>query len=466
MRKVTISNCPKSIFEEQKEVPVELSSSVYIERVNELIALMNEKLIDFLIIYGDREHFANIEYFTKYDCRFEEALFILSNDGKKYIVVGNEGQSYSKVVPYDIVVLRYNHFSLQGQPRLGIQKLRELFLLIGVNTKSKIGLTGYKYFEGNEVDDADHCFDVPEYIVKELYKVVNKDQVYNLTKNLTGLPRGIRMTVRTTEEIALIDYQATKVANVMRRLLKSLAVGISETELSKKSMDDFSPNPMSPMVNFGADSVSMGLKSPRPFVTLSMGDVMGLCYAQRGSLCCRVGLAATDESSILPELRTTIEDFYKVYWTAIATWYETIKVGCTGGELFSKIHSLIGGADFGLGLNPGHYIATDEWVNSSIYKDSTIKIHSGSHIQCDMIVSRENPVVSAICEDTVIIADEKLRQSLKKDYPEVFKKILMRQKFMREVLKINISDDVLPMSELNGVMLPFMLNNKLLFAYE
>lgn len=465
MRNVTISKCPEFILEEQKEIPIELSQDVYLERVDDLIKRMNEKQVDFVIIYGDREHFANIEYFTKYDCRFEEALFIISKDGDKYIVIGNEGDSYSKVIPYNITRIRYNHFSLQGQPRPGIQKLREVFLNVGIKKHSKVGLVGYKYFEGEEVDDACHSFDVPEYIVKELYEIADNKYVYNFTKELTGLPNGLRMKIRTAEEIAYIDYQATQVANVIRRLIKSAKVGMSETDLAKLSNVGFTPTPMFPMVNFGAESVSKGLESPRPFSKLTMGDVMSLCYALRGSLCCRAGIGAVDKDSVLPELRDTIEEFLMVYWKAIALWYETIKVGCKGGELFKTVNSIIGDPKFGVALNPGHYIGTDEWVNSSIYEDSPIEIHSGSHIQCDIIAAGTNPVITAICEDTVIIADEQLRNSLRDEYPEVFNKIQLRQKFMREVLKINICDDVLPMSELNGVMFPYMLNPELIFTF-
>jgi hypothetical protein len=377
----------------------------------------------------------------------------------------NFGPGDPKVIPYNITRIRYNHFSLQGQPRPGIQKLREVFLNVGIKKHSKVGLVGYKYFEGEEVDDACHSFDVPEYIVKELYEIADNKYVYNFTKELTGLPNGLRMKIRTAEEIAYIDYQATQVANVIRRLIKSAKVGMSETDLAKLSNVGFTPTPMFPMVNFGAESVSKGLESPRPFSKLTMGDVMSLCYALRGSLCCRAGIGAVDKDSVLPELRDTIEEFLMVYWKAIALWYETIKVGCKGGELFKTVNSIIGDPKFGVALNPGHYIGTDEWVNSSIYEDSPIEIHSGSHIQCDIIAAGTNPVITAICEDTVIIADEQLRNSLRDEYPEVFNKIQLRQKFMREVLKINICDDVLPMSELNGVMFPYMLNPELIFTF-
>ena len=56
------------------------------------------------------------------------------------------------------------------------------------------------------------------------------------------------MKIRTAEEIAYIDYQATQVANVIRRLIKSAKVGMSETDLAKLSNVGFTPTPMFPMV--------------------------------------------------------------------------------------------------------------------------------------------------------------------------------------------------------------------------
>ena len=39
---------------------------------------------DALLVYGDREHFANLAYLTGYDPRFEEALLILLPRAEAY----------------------------------------------------------------------------------------------------------------------------------------------------------------------------------------------------------------------------------------------------------------------------------------------------------------------------------------------------------------------------------------------
>ena len=47
-----------------------------------------------LVVYSDREHFANLAYLTGFDPRFEEALLILSAEPKPLLIVGNECLGY------------------------------------------------------------------------------------------------------------------------------------------------------------------------------------------------------------------------------------------------------------------------------------------------------------------------------------------------------------------------------------
>jgi hypothetical protein len=465
MKKVVIKECPPYILAEREEAPLNLSPKVYGDRLGALLDRMDERALDFVIIYGDREHFANIEYFTKYDCRFEEALLIVTNKGEAFILTGNEGEAYSAIIPYDISRIRYDEFSLQGQPRVNAPRLRDVFGEIGIDRDSKVGLAGFKYFE-SKTDEGLPVFDVPAYIVYELYKAADRCSVYDFTAELTGMPNGIRLMIRSSEEIAYIDYQATRVSNVARRLLKNMEPGISELELSRRGQIDFSPVQMFPVISFGEKSVSMGLKSPDPLIRLQSNDIMAFCYSLRGSLLCRTGFAAHGEKSLSTKQQGAVEGLFKPYWSAVAAWYETMKIGCTGGELFSAVDAFIGEPKFGLTLNPGHFIGMDEWVNSPVYRNSPLEIRNGAHIQCDIIASSRDPFATAICEDTVIAADGSMREALKHDYPLVFEKIRRRQDFMRKVLKIQISEDLLPMSELNAVMFPYMLNSSLMLSFE
>lgn len=466
MRKIGIVECPSWIMDEEREDFIRLSKGVYEKRIDLLLSRMKEKGMDFVVVYGDREHFASIEYFTRYDCRFEEGLFILAADGRKYIVVGNEGMDYSYTIPVEIERIMYRHFSLQGQPRHGIQKLREVFAMAGIAPGSKVGFVGFKYFTGECVDDPLHSYDVPTYIMKEVFAVAGEENVINFTEEITGMPNGIRMRLYTAEEVAFFEYQAVKTANVMRRLLKAAKPGLSETQIARCAEADLTPTQMYSLVKVCVESMQMGLRSPQEDLILEDGEVLGLCYSMRGSLCCKSGIGASGPETVVPRLKDSIETFFKPHWAAVAAWLEAIHVGATGHELYHAAMDIIDAPEFGVSLNPGHYIGMDEWTNSCSADGDTTPILSGVSIQTDIIASSTKDTMVSICEDTVVIADANLRAQIKAEYPEVYARIEKRQEMLRNVLNVQISDDVLPMSALVGVMFPYMLNQKLVYAIE
>ncbi len=42
-----------------------------------------------LVVYGDREHFANLAYLTNFDPRFEEAVLVIRADHKPLLIVAD-----------------------------------------------------------------------------------------------------------------------------------------------------------------------------------------------------------------------------------------------------------------------------------------------------------------------------------------------------------------------------------------
>ena len=463
---VTIINCPETVLKEVNAAPVQLEDKVFVERKAALDKCIKEDGLDFAILYGDREHFANIEYFTKYDCRFEEGLFIESSDGKSWLVVGNEGGSYSDIVPFDKKTLYYGNFSLQGQPHNPPKTMSGIFREVGISEQSKVGLAGYKYHSDGMEEDLLPGFDVPYYIVKSLEKVCGESNISNFTSRLTSLPQGVRMTIRNANEIAFIEYQSVSAAIVMKRMIAGLEENISELEVSRRGGADLRPSCAFANVLSGEKSVYLGLKSPDDFSIVKAGGPMTLSYSTRGSMCARSGMAIYDESQLSAQQKERFEDLYKSYFQAIANWYSTIDIGVKGKELYKVVNKEIGGGRFNFSLNPGHSIGMDEWVNSPVWADSEIEIHDGTHIQCDMIASVGTPLMNSICEDTVVIAGEGLRNELKTEYPECYARIEANRAQMQEVLNIELAPSVLPMSSLNGIMFPYMLNKEKIFGQE
>jgi hypothetical protein len=145
-------------------------------------------------------------------------------------------------------------------------------------------------------------------------------------------------------------------------------------------------------------------------------------------------------------------------------WYQTLRIGCTGNDLHWAVHNIIGGSEFGVTLNAGHYTGSDEWVNALSFDGSSYTVPDGAYMQADIIASVQNPLRVAICEDGLIVAGEALRKELKAKYPQTWERIAARREKMRSVIGMEINDEILPLSNLNAVMFPFMLNLEKVFG--
>ena len=93
-----------------------------------------------LIVYGDREHSANLCYLTGYDPRFEESLLILFPGQKPVLLLGNEGMSYSDISQVEHDKVLYQTFSLPGQPRGDNARLAEILHTAGCMRGNSLAL--------------------------------------------------------------------------------------------------------------------------------------------------------------------------------------------------------------------------------------------------------------------------------------------------------------------------------------
>jgi hypothetical protein len=87
-------------------------------------------------------------------------------------------------------------------------------------------------------------------------------------------------------------------------------------------------------------------------------------------------------------------------------------------------------------------------------------------IQCDIIPEPLQDGINLNCEDTVFIADQSLRNKLAERYPDMWERIVARQKFMREELGLAISDDILPFSTIPGYYAPLFLSPSYVLTVE
>ena len=133
-------------------------------------------------------------------------------------------------------------------------------------------------------------------------------------------------------------------------------------------------------------------------------------------------------------------------------------MGVSGKAVLTRIREQVPEYNsLGVGLNPGHLIHNDEWT-SSIFTDlEDYPVRNGMAIQCDIIACPENyPGVHI--EDGLIMANAETQRLFAEKYPESWKRILARRKIMKEHLNIQIGDELLPLSDLQGCLSPWTVD--------
>ena len=439
----------------QSIVPI-FGPETYNRRIDKALEMAKDEGYSHLLIYGDREHFANIHYFTGYDPRFEEAILILSDNRKPILMVGNEGLHYSQIIPYDLDVVLYRSLSLVGQARTKNTRnvIIEAFDKSGIDKDSAVGVIGFKYFTNDEGHNPDYMLDIPHYLVAFLETRLESGILKNATNIMISSEKGLRTTL-DIDEMAVLELAATKSSRGVFNLLMHLKPGMSEIEASSYLNIDGNPLVAHPNVNFTIEGIRQGLVSPGSHL-LKLGSVCNVGFGYRSSMVARTGLYAHDSDELQSGFEEMWEKVYIPYFKILVLWYESIGIGVTGKEVVEKILAEVPEfSSLGIGLNPGHLIHNDEWTNSVFVTDREVALRNGMAIQCDIIANPSN-LPGVHVEDGLILADSELRESFKNKYPEAWKRIEQRRKIMIKTLGMNISDDVLPLSEIQGLLFPWM----------
>ena len=140
-----------------------------------------------------------------------------------------------------------------------------------------------------------------------------------------------------------------------------------------------------------------------------------------------------------------------------------MRIGVQGQQLAELIDTRLPFEAFGISLNPGHLIHFDEWVSSPIYPGSKDEIASGMVFQVDIIPSSPS-FGSSRMEEGVVLADSVLRAEIKERYPNCYDRCQQRRQFMESQLGFELAEEILPLSNIPGLVPPFFLNPNLVFA--
>ena len=430
----------------------QIDKEEYAERIQRLLDLASNQSIKKIIVYADREHFSNMEYLCGYDSRFEEALLLLEKSKLPQIIVALEGEDYSKIIPFEIKRHVYTGFGLQGQPSNNAT-LSNLLKICGLEKDDSIGLIGWKVY--NQAEFPQGAIDIPYYIVHEIEKIVGIGNIAYITNLMTNNDYGLR-SVLSENEIIQAEIANAEASRQVYDAICNIRTGMSEYEASLLFKLGGMPMNTYPTMNFGKQNVAMGLRSVDYTRNLKKGDIVSVGIGYRRAMIHRCAFFVKDETDLTETAGLKVIEFYQKYFALIKKWYENIAIGKTGGDVYSAITEEFNIHDMGIKLNMGHLIHTDEWMNSIFFENSEYTIKSGMAIQCDIIAGMQEPFASAHVEDGIIVADKGLQGRISKIAPESFDRILRRKQFMQNVLHINISDEVMPLSDIQGMLFLFM----------
>lgn len=445
--------------------PPKPSLAEYEARLEATRAAMARRGFTRLLVYADREHFANLHWLTGFDPRFEEALMVIQPAGQPLLIVGTECVNYLPISPLwaagKLRHERFRSFSLVSMPRGDSRLLREILAGEGIGPEARIGCVGWKYYSAAEHPQGEHTLDVPSYLADTTRELAGFERVFNATALFINPDTGLR-TFCSPAEIAWMEYTNILASEGMKRMLFNLREGMTDLEAGRLIGYNGLPLACHPTLKTGKKLIS--LASSRGDV-VHRGNRMSSSISYWGSNCCRAGWAAASAQELPAEARDYIDTFAGPYFTAMAEWFGLLRIGRPGGDLDRLISTRLPREQYGIELNAGHLIHFEEWTSSPIYPDSPVRLHSGMALQSDVIPS--SPVYySTRMEDTYVLADQPLRAALREAHPDCFARCERRRAFMADQLGIDLSEEVLPLSNIPAIVPPFFLNPRVVLARE
>ena len=209
------------------EVP-RIPATTYEKRCREAYARAG---CDWLVVYADREHLANIAFLSGYDPQFEEALLLLGpqSGGCSWSATrANPTRPWPELPGLDIALAQ--SMSLMGQDRALKPDLAAVLREAGMSRGQTIGLVGWKYFEPAEWDDGSPGLFVPHYLVAMLSRIAGgSEALKDATPVLMHPTTGLRSTI-DVDQIALHEWGAARASAAVWRILTGTRLGMSEME--------------------------------------------------------------------------------------------------------------------------------------------------------------------------------------------------------------------------------------------
>ena len=443
--KITLQQVPLPAFQFAENIPT-IPTEEYERRLS---ALSQAAGTDWVLVFADREHSANLTWLVNYDPRFEEGLLVLGRNGQRTLIVGNEGMGYLPIVRVPLDVELCQTFSLNSQPRSTAPRLKDVLVKIGLSAGQSASLVGWKYLETYETDDPSAPAFIPAFFVDVVRNLLgNSGKLVDGTALLMHPENGLR-NLNSADQIAAFEWAARTSSAAVFSILTGTRPGMSEMQAMQLMLFSGQPLSMHPIFVSGKGEIN-GLRSPSGKI-IEYGDAVSTGLGYWGSLSCRAGMMLGQQD---------MSFFDKVaapYFKAVVSWYENMQIGAIGKDIFQTVAGAFDGSGMHSMLNPGHLTSYEEWTSSPIRPDSTEKIRSGMVFQSDIIPTPIPTGWLMNCEDTVAVADASLRAEIKSSHPDLWLRIQNRRQLMHDALGIHLAEELLPLTDGTTYLPPFWL---------
>ena len=449
---IILKQVPTPDFQFVEEIPV-VPGEEYERR---LAALVQAAGTDWVLVYADREHYANLTYLVNYDPRFEEGMLALGRNGRRVLIVGNEGLGYVGILRAPVEVELCQTFSLNSQPRNTAPRLRDVLAKIGIRSGQSVSLVGWKYLESYENNASTAPAFVPAFYVDVLHSLVGVGgKLVDGAALLMHPQRGLR-AVNSAAQMAAFEWAGRNASAAVFNILHNTRPGMSEMQVMQFMRYAGQPMTMHPILVSGKDQIN-GLRSPTSKI-IEHGDAISTGLGYWGSLVCRAGMVLDQPDTAF------FEKVAAPYFKVVSAWYQAVRLGASGRGIFQAVEQAFAGSGMRSSLNPGHLTSYEEWLSSPIRPDSDEKIQSGMVLQSDIIPTPLPQGWLMNCEDTVAVADTGLRAELKAGYPELWGRVERRRRLMIEALGMPLAEELLPLSDGAAYLPPFWLASELVCA--
>jgi Xaa-Pro aminopeptidase len=444
---------------EPEEVP-DYSRQEYLQRISRFRERLGARGLDFGVIYADREHSGNLNYFTGIFSPFEETVLVIARDsGEVYLLSGNEivdGMVNLSPILDAMTPIRIQTFSLQGFFReLAYENktlLKDSFKQIGIGKDSRVGLIGWKYFEEREIEDHLHQHFAPSVIVDCLRELASDRDVVNASDILLNPIDGMRI-IHDTHQLAVIEANSTRLTNIVNRVFERVEPGMSEVDVARLIEFSGEHHLYYPIVCISAERIRLAYALPSTKYRLTEGEQLFVSLGFGGAAQAREGRfleygEAHQEAAFF--------QVYEQFFVLKYLWLKNLAIGKSGEEVYQQVQAAY---DRDFIINPGHNIDQyQEWTNSVFRAGDESLLRSGMVFHIDVITETFN-------NDTIALASEELRQQLAQAYPAAWARINYRRQYLEDVIGLELHESVLPFSD-NLLVQPFVRSLDYAFVNE